>query len=447
MKVLKGFVALLLTLALILPSEAVFAQDEFDYVALGDSLAFGITEENGFGKSYADFFGEFLSNEIEVTSFNKGFSFPGYTTVNILEDLQNNVEKVSYGEPENVKMTISEALADAEIITLSVGANDVLRTLNRDEQGGLVFEVADVVASIQLMATNANQILQQVSALSPEAQVYVMGFYNPFPALTEQASQINFLVEQMDAALQQVVDANGMHFVSVKDVLASDFATYLPNPLNIHPSEAGYTAMAEQFFTVWESVNAVEEQPEPTPPITFSDVPAGHWASSVVSEAAARGILKGYPDGTFKPDVTVEKVHFTSILVRPLGLTATKPVAFLDVAGYDAATKSEIAAAHEALIVRNFTGYFNPRHSITRVEVARMLYAANTFLTGEAYVPAKLALFNDINTLSKDDQAAISMLKEFSVTNGYPDGTFRANAQITRAEATAMVLRFLNHIE
>ena len=133
--------------------------------------------------------------------------------------------------------------------------------------------------------------------------------------------------------------------------------------------------------------------------------------------------------------------------MRPLQLTANKPVAFLDVGNYDAATKAEIAAAHEALIVRNFTGYFNPRHHITRVEVARMLYAANTHLAGQAYAPSKLAIFADTSALSKEDQVAITMLKEFGVTNGYPNGMFKPNAQITRAEATAMVLRFVNQIQ
>lgn len=449
MRALKGFLALLLTLVLVLPSQSAFAQDDFDYVALGDSLAFGISDQNGIGKGYVDFFAEILSNETEVTSFNKGFSFPGYTTVNVLDDLENDIEKSSIGEPENVKTTISQAIEEAELITLSIGANDVLRTLAKDEEGNLQYDVAQVIASIQQMANNLGNILKQVNDLNPEAQVYVMGYYNPFPALVEQAGAVNLLVGQMDAEVKKVVEEQGMYFVSVKDAIASDFATNLPNPENIHPSQEGYTVMAEAFYEMWQQVNAVEEPPveEPKPTITFSDVPAGHWANGIITEATSKGILKGYPDGTFKPEATIEKVHFTSILVRPLQLTANKPVAFLDVGNYDAATKAEIAAAHEALIVRNFTGYFNPRHHITRVEVARMLYAANTHLAGQAYTPSKLAIFADTSVLSKEDQVAITMLKEFGVTNGYPNGMFKPNAQITRAEATAMVLRFVNQIQ
>jgi len=225
--------------------------------------------------------------------------------------------------------------------------------------------------------------------------------------------------------------------------MASDTASYLPNPQNIHPSEVGYNMIAEQFYAAWQAVKEEPPVEEPKPTITFNDVPATHWANEYVKEATVRGMIKGYPDGSFKPETTLEKVHFTSILTRALQLTATKPVAFLDVADYDAATQAEIAAAHEALIVRNFTGYFNPRQPLTRIEAARMFYAANTHLMGQPYVPTSLVTFSDTVALSKEDQAAIAMLKQYGVTNGYPDGTFKADAQITRAEAIAMVLRFL----
>ena len=447
MKFLKSCLALLLAFAFILPSESVFAKDEYDYLALGDSLAVGYNEYSQVGKGYADFFAGYLETETELTSYNKGFSFPGYTTSSILNDFEKNVEKPVVGSPPDRTVAILDAVADAEIVTLSVGANDVLKAVSKDEQGNLTFNFDEVAATIQQMTVNLNKILKKLVELNPEVEVYVMGFYNPFPTYTGQVVEINYLVQQMDYAAAQVVGANGMHFVSVKDVIASDFAKYLPNPENIHPSEAGYEVMGLAFLEKWKVVNPKEPIEPPITPITFSDVSKDHWSYAILQNAVAQGIIKGYPDGTFKPDAQIEKVHLTSIFSRALKLKSTKPVAFLDVGHLDATTKAEIAAAHEALIVRNFTGYFNPHHLITRVEVARMLYAANTHLKGKAYVPSELALFTDTNMLNKDDQVAISLLKQYGVTNGYPDGTFRPYAQITRAEATAMLQRFVSSIQ
>jgi hypothetical protein len=41
-------------------------------------------------------------------------------------------------------------------------------------------------------------------------------------------------------------------------------------------------------------------QPTPTPP-TFSDVPADNWAYPYISDVASLGLVKGYPDGTYRP--------------------------------------------------------------------------------------------------------------------------------------------------
>lgn len=51
----------------------------------------------------------------------------------------------------------------------------------------------------------------------------------------------------------------------------------------------------------------------------FSDVPAGHWAVGYINAATTAGLLMGYPDGTFKPDQQVTQAEALTILVRALG--------------------------------------------------------------------------------------------------------------------------------
>ena len=48
----------------------------------------------------------------------------------------------------------------------------------------------------------------------------------------------------------------------------------------------------------------------------FSDVPADHWAADAVRELAGEGILKGYPDGTFKGDQPVTRFELAVALAR-----------------------------------------------------------------------------------------------------------------------------------
>jgi hypothetical protein len=51
----------------------------------------------------------------------------------------------------------------------------------------------------------------------------------------------------------------------------------------------------------------------------FSDVDATHWAGGLINVAVGQGLVKGYPDGTFKPDNPVTYAEAITILVRMLG--------------------------------------------------------------------------------------------------------------------------------
>lgn len=53
----------------------------------------------------------------------------------------------------------------------------------------------------------------------------------------------------------------------------------------------------------------------------FKDVPASHWASGVINLAVGAGIIKGYPDGTYKPDANVTYAEMSAMLVGVLGYT------------------------------------------------------------------------------------------------------------------------------
>ncbi len=52
---------------------------------------------------------------------------------------------------------------------------------------------------------------------------------------------------------------------------------------------------------------------------SFTDVREGHWATGYINVAVGKGIVKGYPDGTFKPEANVTNAEALTMLVRMLG--------------------------------------------------------------------------------------------------------------------------------
>ncbi|HWO98071.1 MAG TPA: S-layer homology domain-containing protein [Bacillus sp. (in: firmicutes)] len=171
--------------------------------------------------------------------------------------------------------------------------------------------------------------------------------------------------------------------------------------------------------------------------VSFKDVPSSHWAKKEIDYAAANGIIKGYQDGTFKPNNEVTNSQVALMLVRALKLnTNNRPNPNLtDVTPAYHAYKEIAAVIDEGIFPKDKT--FNPNTSITREAMARAL--ANAFkLQGNGGV-----YFTDVPT-SYWAYPYIAKIAVHDVTTGYSDGTFKPKNKVTRAQFSAFVVRSLN---
>jgi spore germination protein YaaH len=123
----------------------------------------------------------------------------------------------------------------------------------------------------------------------------------------------------------------------------------------------------------------------------FSDVPAGHWGRAEIGLARRFGLVDGYADGTFAPDRPVSREQLSAMLYRAIGPESA------------AAT----AAAKEA---------------------------------GAVTVLSPLQPFKDMQA-SRWSWTAVTAMQGSGLLQGYPDGSFRPTASVTRAEAAALLLR------
>ncbi|MDI9388278.1 MAG: S-layer homology domain-containing protein, partial [Synergistota bacterium] len=52
----------------------------------------------------------------------------------------------------------------------------------------------------------------------------------------------------------------------------------------------------------------------------FMDVPMNHWAYDAIGQLAARGVLSGYPDGTYKGNQPMTRYEAASAIARALAV-------------------------------------------------------------------------------------------------------------------------------
>lgn len=148
--------------------------------------------------------------------------------------------------------------------------------------------------------------------------------------------------------------------------------------------------------------------------------------------------VQGYPDGTVKPAGNITRAETAAILFRLMD-DASRRTYYSTKSGFrDVASGSwyntYVATLNNAgVITDSSNGYFRPNEAITRAELAAML-AKFSETTGAANY------FNDVSAKYWAANA-IAICAKLGWITGYPDGTFRPDKNVTRAELMAMINR------
>lgn len=172
--------------------------------------------------------------------------------------------------------------------------------------------------------------------------------------------------------------------------------------------------------------------------LSFKDVGSEYWAAKMIEKYTEKGIIKGYEDGTFRPDQSVTRGQAAVILARVLELDTenVKAVSYKDVTEKQGAYKA-IAAVTNAGIMSGFGDKFEPNKPLTRGQMAVVLTKAFE-LKGDGK-----ASFKDVPNKSAQ-YAAIDALFANGVTTGYGDQTFKPSEPTTRVHFIVFLSRILD---
>ncbi|WP_342513057.1 S-layer homology domain-containing protein [Sporosarcina sp. FSL K6-1522] len=168
----------------------------------------------------------------------------------------------------------------------------------------------------------------------------------------------------------------------------------------------------------------------------FNDVVLSHWAVNDIASSVEYGWINGYGDGTFKPESNLTRAHAAVLISRALKLpqTATNGL-FTDVPASHIYAK-EIAAVNKAGIMTGKSGgKFDPNGTLTRAQMAKILVTAYELKAGSTPVPPLKDVSADFWAIKE-----IQALQANNITVA-PDGKFRPNDNVTRAQFAAFMMR------
>ncbi|CEO34022.1 S-layer protein [[Clostridium] sordellii] len=164
----------------------------------------------------------------------------------------------------------------------------------------------------------------------------------------------------------------------------------------------------------------------------------GHWACKEITEFINKGDIKGYGDGTFRPDNYITRAEFIKIVNHYFRFFNRDTQDFLDVNKSDW-FYNDVCVAERAGYINGYEdGKFKPNKTITREEAAKILVS---ILHKRDYNYDKITLFSDGNKVSNWAKSYVEGAIEGGYMKGDNNRKLNPNSNITRAESVAMISR------
>ncbi|MBV1758438.1 MAG: S-layer homology domain-containing protein [Dethiosulfatibacter sp.] len=168
---------------------------------------------------------------------------------------------------------------------------------------------------------------------------------------------------------------------------------------------------------------------------SFSDLDNAEWAKETIMEWVDKGLISGYEDGTFKPNQEITRAEYTKLMFNAYAIETDGKKDFSDVFQtdwhYDVVTKM----AYLGHVNGYPDGTFKPDALITRAEAATILFNIEGLEANEEAAD----IFLDSSMIPGWAKGIIGAVYEAGYILGYPDGTFKSDDYITRAESVFMI--------
>ncbi len=180
--------------------------------------------------------------------------------------------------------------------------------------------------------------------------------------------------------------------------------------------------------------------------VIFSDIDSTHYAYEAIKTMKTYGIISGYPDGTFRPNNTVNRVEFATMMVKALKLQINPNAtsSFSDMNTETWAIPYVEAAKNFLTGYTTSTGYaFKPYQASVREDMAVALIKA---LNKSTDTEAVLALYADQNSISSNLRGFVAAAINNNLMVGETIGTqkyFYPQRSLTRAEAASLLMNVI----
>ena len=195
------------------------------YLSIGDGIAKGITcEGNVSVYNYTNSIKNYLTSKNKLKGFNNSFVDKDYRITDLLRIIKYKEEIVV----NNDHISINELLKQADIVTISLGMNELYYKILVDNN--------NIYSYIDGMLSDMELLLKEVDRYNHK-KVIVLGYYNTTNDNNDIFNYINY-------KLKNIVDKRGFEFIDI-DKIINNNTNYFTKNTNFYLNNEGYQKISQ----------------------------------------------------------------------------------------------------------------------------------------------------------------------------------------------------------
>ncbi|MBD8035751.1 S-layer homology domain-containing protein [Solibacillus sp. A46] len=289
-------------------------------------------------------------------------------------------------------------------------------------------------------ATYAN-VEGTVEAENPTVQI-------PQTTTNQTTSSVENTVEQQDTVTAEKDATSSSTEVQPEQLnsptLAQPEATTPEKPAITEEQDASEsteqsTADTEQNNTTEQPAKAQQAGSHLTVKQKLADVPNSFWAKNEVMQLVEMGVIGGYPDAEFRPNLNINRGQAANLFKGALKLPDAKyQNKFSDVSNKSSFLQGVFSTYNAGIFGGKPDGRFGVSDALTREQMATTLVRAFDLKDTGATLT-----FKDWNKISESHRENVKILAQHGITTGREDGTYDPKATVNRVTFSVMLHRAL----
>ncbi|MFB4170115.1 SGNH/GDSL hydrolase family protein [Virgibacillus sp. JSM 102003] len=206
-----------------------FTNKEAHVTAIGDSLTQGVGDKVVDG-GYVGILDNTINKNNQLVTF-ENYGKRGNRSSQLLKRLE---------QPE-----IVQSIEEADIVLITIGANDIMQVVKENFSDLTIKDFSQERVAYKERLKN---IFERIKELNPDADIYLLGFYNPFEKYFKDLEELGMIVENWNNAGKNVADQyDNVTYIPTVD-LFKDTEKDLFADDNFHPNHQGYQRIAKRVL-------------------------------------------------------------------------------------------------------------------------------------------------------------------------------------------------------